>query len=1541
MMVKQRMGKSFIATCLVATMLLGNTFTMPVYAEEESVANTMQSIKAVAGNSEMKTYGESIGSGTIPTVTDEDTPDGTGTTYYVDAENGSNANGGTTKDTAWKDFEPINVKEFSAGDRILLKAGCEWSNTTLHPLGSGTAENPIVLSSYGEGNMPNLSGNAQVEDVVYLYNQQYWDISNLDISNTAAALLGVSSISVNDTNGSALSDVRGLHVTGQDGGQLSGFDVHNLYIHDVTGEDCWISGTYDATTPGITKGTGWDKSKRTGAIIFDILQPQVADAQPTSFHDVTIEKNALIDNSFGGIIFKQWKGDKVDDSEPGADVNWANGDDTLKQPAYASGDWNPHTDIVVQDNFLSHAGSEYACDTIYLTSVQGAVIQRNVSKEAGTSAIELYYADDVSIQYNEVYGVRAKAGGADSNAIDPDKKATNVIIQYNYTHETGDGILLCGFIYGTSVVRYNVVQDAEKRYVNPHGDKGYNYVYNNIFYNTYNVSTVTFVNSSGGPSYLGNTSNMHYFSNNIFYNAASDTSSAVLAEGNGIDYSNNCYYGNGVNNVSGDENGIYANPQFTNSTGPSSIEELSNFALPESSPLINGGIDMDAKLGAAGFVFTNAALGTTDLFGNSLYNDEPDIGITEFEGIQGAGTIHGYVSDEYGYKIAGATVTLNGTTTIQTDENGYYAFASVAEGSCTLTASMNEYENGATETVDVASTKVISKNLTLGASLAMTGTISGMVKNAGGGIAGVTVTLNDTTTTQTDGSGAFSFSNVPVNIDTGYTIKAEKTGYTAVTKENVLVRPANITTLELVMSKDISSTLYKINENFNNYTTGAFAGNDKFSVYNSVSANTISVVDDSTVAGNKYMQLLKTTSGSMALYNATAQNLTGTVTIEARVKRTVSGGTANQMGMYSFNTADWTKADPTGNSNSIATFAYSKGNIITHNVKGASTTVNVKAYTVDQWDIIRNVVNIDTGTFDIYINDMTTPVLSNQPLRTQGKNLDYFNFFSSSTNTGDICIDYFRVCQGAPYNYNDASLLALSADNAEIKSTGDTTYEASVDAQTTSIRLTPSIGFGSCTIGGIAYDGTNPVEVELNAGENTIPLVVTAEDGVTTKSYMLEVVREDPMILAYLTSLGIDGVELTPIFDKDTEEYSASVAADIDHISFNYDKVLEACTIEAKANNNTCDLSNVALKEGDNLIYITVGSQDGTNFKTYKITVTRSEAEPVITKHQVNFESNGGSAVASQTITEGEKATEPTAPTKAGYTFAGWYKDSACTTVWNFTADTVTFDTILYAKWSINETPAQPILVTGITLSKSSVIVGTQTTTELKATVSPLNAANTGLIWSSSDNNIARVNENGLVTANNRGTATITATAADESKVFTSCEVVVGYKITYVLNGGTNHEDNPTGFTGKSTVKILNPVKNGYTFKGWYIDKKFKTKITKISKNTKKNITVYAKWEKITVEKAKIDSLKNSGKGKMKVTVEKVNGAKGYEIVYATNKKLNSDVKTITTTSKTKTLSNLTKGKTYYVKVRAYIVDASGNKIYGKYSGVSKVKITK
>ena len=65
----------------------------------------------------------------------------------------------------------------------------------------------------------------------------------------------------------------------------------------------------------------------------------------------------------------------------------------------------------------------------------------------------------------------------------------------------------------------------------------------------------------------------------------------------------------------------------------------------------------------------------------------------------------------------------------------------------------------------------------------------------------------------------------------------------------------------------------------------------------------------------------------------------------------------------------------------------------------------------------------------------------------------------------------------------------------------------------------------------------------------------------------------------------------------------------------------------------------------------------------------------------VTFDARGGSAVAAVTVANNSTITAPTAPTRSGYIFGGWYKDADCKNAWNFATDRVTGNITLYAKW--------------------------------------------------------------------------------------------------------------------------------------------------------------------------------------------------------------------------------------------------------------------
>ena len=248
--------------------------------------------------------------------------------------------------------------------------------------------------------------------------------------------------------------------------------------------------------------------------------------------------------------------------------------------------------------------------------------------------------------------------------------------------------------------------------------------------------------------------------------------------------------------------------------------------------------------------------------------------------------------------------------------------------------------------------------------------------------------------------------------------------------------------------------------------------------------------------------------------------------------------------------------------------------------------------------------------------------------------------------------------------------------------------------------------------------------------------------------------------------------------------------------------------------------------------------------------------------------------------------------------------------------------------------------VTGITLDRTSAEVKRGEKLTLNVTVSPSYASNKKVVWKSANTKIATVDANGSVTAKAPGRTKITVTSAENSSYQASCTVTVPYKITYKLNKGKNNASNPSTYYGKK-VTLKNPSRKGYAFAGWYTDAKFKKKITSISSSAKSDYILYAKWTKVKVAKASLTSAKNSKSKQILLKYKKVSGAKGYEISYSTDKKFKKVVTKKNTAKTSYTISKLKKGKIYYVRIRAYKMDSMGKKVYGKYSSMKKVKVSK
>lgn len=146
-----------------------------------------------------------------------------------------------------------------------------------------------------------------------------------------------------------------------------------------------------------------------------------------------------------------------------------------------------------------------------------------------------------------------------------------------------------------------------------------------------------------------------------------------------------------------------------------------------------------------------------------------------------------------------------------------------------------------------------------------------------------------------------------------------------------------------------------------------------------------------------------------------------------------------------------------------------------------------------------------------------------------------------------------------------------------------------------------------------AADSKAKVKVTGNSGfevgsNNEIKIIVTAEDGKATKTYKIKVTKlaaeeEKPGNIiedeegVYLTSLELEGLELSPAFAKDTYSYTATLDKDITEIKVNAVANKEKANVEISGNTD--------LAIGENTINILVKQEDSLAQTVYQITLTK------------------------------------------------------------------------------------------------------------------------------------------------------------------------------------------------------------------------------------------------------------------------------------------------------------------------------------------------
>lgn len=168
---------------------------------------------------------------------------------------------------------------------------------------------------------------------------------------------------------------------------------------------------------------------------------------------------------------------------------------------------------------------------------------------------------------------------------------------------------------------------------------------------------------------------------------------------------------------------------------------------------------------------------------------------------------------------------------------------------------------------------------------------------------------------------------------------------------------------------------------------------------------------------------------------------------------------------------------------------------------------------------------------------------------------------------------------------------------------------------------------------------------ELAVGANEITVEVTAEDGVTTKTYKVTVTRLRPLSdIATLMSLELENVVLSPIFDMGTGQYTATVAHGVSETVVKYERKDSHATVEIREGNeesngaiaNEQDVaphnSSIALEVGTNTITVEVTSENGLVSTNYVVTVTREQPSNVATLESLELDPGELSPTFSSTV---------------------------------------------------------------------------------------------------------------------------------------------------------------------------------------------------------------------------------------------------------------------------------------------------------------------
>jgi hypothetical protein len=570
--------------------------------------------------------------------------------YHVDSILGSDARSGLSPELAWRTLNPVNSRNFSPGDRILLKRGQTVTGVLDLSGETGTAANPILVSDYGDSPgraAIDATGQSSAIDVSAC---EYIEVENLEIIGR-----GIRGEAWNWRSSGKAWDhyhFRNLHIhdTANSGINLIVSNLGGYTYRDISVTDCVFE--------NIT-GTGISINKWAGEAIKTV--DNIGPADParipgiyTSVQAVNLTRSQIIPAEFTVTISQsgaasmevtvKGAGYKENDQLLIDDADLGGGgaaDLTVRVNEVLPADPNGfyHQDLVIRGNTISNtteAGMQIGKFRNGL--IEGNTVNDTGDGTGGSSGLWTWFCGTPSttfiIQRNVFSGAR---GETDACGVHIDIGCVNNIVQYNLSMNNEGGFMeILGNAFNC-VYRYNIsindgarvngtggaLQEGRTFYLGGYtGRRGpklgpYNsYIYNNTIYVSSDI-TASFEIESTAEGAL--------FANNVIYIEGS--SEDVNANNNGslIIFDNNLVYQSKVpmSPFNSFINNWDADPQFLNAGGndPEEYEPI------DKDEVVNRGIPLYALPGDSNGVAGGFAV-STDFFGNPIIG-QPDMGAIE------------------------------------------------------------------------------------------------------------------------------------------------------------------------------------------------------------------------------------------------------------------------------------------------------------------------------------------------------------------------------------------------------------------------------------------------------------------------------------------------------------------------------------------------------------------------------------------------------------------------------------------------------------------------------------------------------------------------------------------------------------------------------------------------------------------------------------------------------------------------------------------------------------------------------------------------